>query len=738
MKHLLLALSMTVAIASLAAAQIPIYDIQYTTDPSGDSPYAGQVVTTGGVVTAVHYDGFVMYEGAAPWQAVFVYTFTAGPTIGDLVEVTGTVVEYYGMTEINELSAFTIISHDHPVTPVVVDVADVSQEPYESVLLTVEDVMVTAQLGYGEWTLDEVLICNDTNDYLYFPQLDDELDSLTGTLFYSFGAFKLEPRFTADVAGDMMAHYALGGDVVTMNATRDVLTNHWIEIEGDQIVGIHDAAPSGIPTVATGGLIFPGLIDSHNHPQYNILGPIPFEELFEHRDEWRNHPLYDDFNDQRDAILDNPDYDWQYLNSYKLAEVRAMCSGTTTIQGANCNGHQYDPYARQGMGINNAERFPPRIFADTFPLWDSSAVWQARSSENWRRFVVHLCEGTNQVARDEFAAWQDLGMLDGRTTVIHGTALGEAEFAAMAGVEASLIWSPQSNLVLYGATTDIPTALAAGVNVALAPDWTESGSNDLLAEMKVAHDLSEAEWSGLLSSQMLAEMVTCNAVQALGMADIRGSIETGLRADLMVIPGSSGAPYDALLAANPVDVMLTVVDGRPGYGDPVLMDQFSDLADVEDISIGETTKRLALSITAHGIELSDQPFSTALTMLETAYETATPEVCCFRGLEVVDCTALDVPDPLPSLGLVSVHPNPFNPKTTVVFDLPRSAPVRLTVYDAAGREVRQLTEGRWPAGRNQVSWDGRDGRGRGVAGGVYLMRLTTPDEQWTAKVTLVK
>lgn len=55
------------------------------------------------------------------------------------------------------------------------------------------------------------------------------------------------------------------------------------------------------------------------------------------------------------------------------------------------------------------------------------------------------------------------------------------------------------------------------------------------------------------------------------------------------------------------------------------------------------------------------PISNALSMLETAYETATPEVCCFRGLEVVDCTALDVSGQLPSLGLASVHPNPFNP-----------------------------------------------------------------------------
>ncbi|MCP5066581.1 MAG: hypothetical protein GY946_08445, partial [bacterium] len=42
-----------------------------------------------------------------------------------------------------------------------------------------------------EWTLDGVLFANDTNDYLYFPQIGDELTSITGTLFFNFGAFKL-------------------------------------------------------------------------------------------------------------------------------------------------------------------------------------------------------------------------------------------------------------------------------------------------------------------------------------------------------------------------------------------------------------------------------------------------------------------------------------------------------------------------------------------------------------------
>lgn len=736
MHRILLTLALA-ACTSTTATGLTIHDIQYTTDPSGDSPYAAQVVTTGGVVTAVHYDGFLMYEGPAPWQSIFVYTYTAGPTIGDEVQLTGTVQEYFGMTEIVNLTSFSVISQGNPVTPLVLPVADVGQEQYEAALITVENPTVTALLTYGEWTVDSLLVCDDLNDYLYFPQVGDSLESVTGTLFYSFDVFKLEPRSTADIAGDVIAHYALGGDVVTMNATRDVLVNHWIEVKGDRIVGIHATVPPGIPVVATGGLIFPGLIDAHNHAQYNTLGPIPFGQLYNHRDEWRSDPIYGDFNTQYQAILSYTSF--QTDNIRKLAEVRAMCSGTTTIQGPNAYGHSYDAYAHEGIGINNAHRWPVRIYHSTFPLSSSATTWQNRAAENWRRFVVHLSEGTNQTALNEFTTWQSWGMLDGRTTVIHGTALGATQWAAMAAVGAHLVWSPESNIVLYGTTTDIPGALAAGVNVALAPDWTESGSNDLLDEMRVARDWSDAEWSGLLTPQMLTEMVTVNAADALGMSDLRGAIAPGQMADLMVIPGSAAAPYDALLASEPADVMLTVVNGRPGYGDPALMNQFGYLTLVEDLTIGGQAKRLALAIVSHGIPSSDVSFSTVESTLEAAYAAAEPKLCCFRGLEPIDCNAVAVPVAAAPMMRPFASPNPCTQQTSLAFSLREDALVSVDLFDVAGRRLRGLTSGRLPAGDHSVKWNGLSSTGAPVPSGVYFLRLTAAGEHVaTTKVTVLR
>jgi len=77
----------------------------------------------------------------------------------------------------------------------------------------------------------------------------------------------------------------------------------------------------------------------------------------------------------------------------------------------------------------------------------------------------------------------------------------------------------------------------------------------------------------------------------------------------------------------------------------------------------------------------------------------------------------------PTARLLANTPNPFNPRTTVHFELPTAATVRVDVYDAAGRLVRTLLDGARAPGRHSLAWDGDDHAGRGVASGVYFVRL---------------
>ena len=87
---------------------------------------------------------------------------------------------------------------------------------------------------------------------------------------------------------------------------------------------------------------------------------------------------------------------------------------------------------------------------------------------------------------------------------------------------------------------------------------------------------------------------------------------------------------------------------------------------------------------------------------------------------------------------VSTHPNPFNPATTVRFFLEKGGRARLTAHDAAGRKVATLADATFPAGVNEVRWDGRDRRGLPLASGLYLLVLEAAGERVSAKVSVLK
>ncbi len=70
------------------------------------------------------------------------------------------------------------------------------------------------------------------------------------------------------------------------------------------------------------------------------------------------------------------------------------------------------------------------------------------------------------------------------------------------------------------------------------------------------------------------------------------------------------------------------------------------------------------------------------------------------------------------------YPNPFNPTTTIVYDMPLAGPATLRVYNVLGQEIATLVNGVVPAGRNAVVWNGTDRSGNSLASGVYLYRFS--------------
>ena len=83
-------------------------------------------------------------------------------------------------------------------------------------------------------------------------------------------------------------------------------------------------------------------------------------------------------------------------------------------------------------------------------------------------------------------------------------------------------------------------------------------------------------------------------------------------------------------------------------------------------------------------------------------------------------------------------PNPFNPTTTIRFDLAEPSPVRLAVFNVVGQKIRTLLDGYKPAGNHSVQWDGKDDWGQDVGSGVYLYRLTMEGQTQVRKMFLVR
>ena len=90
------------------------------------------------------------------------------------------------------------------------------------------------------------------------------------------------------------------------------------------------------------------------------------------------------------------------------------------------------------------------------------------------------------------------------------------------------------------------------------------------------------------------------------------------------------------------------------------------------------------------------------------------------------------------LRFVSVGPNPFSSRTTIVYELPVSSVVKLRIYDVAGRRVATLVDGSKRSGRHVVTWDGRGHDGSVAASGLYFARLEAGGDARRSKILLTR
>jgi len=290
-KHLIWVCCLVILIwAGLTCAET-IYNIQYTTDPGGDSPMLGQSVTITGFVTAEGYafggDYYFVQDDDPPWSGIRVDDANRDVAQGDQVEITGTVAEVNGMTVIQDVTSFDILSSGNTLySPMAVNTGGLAVEANEGCLMQVEDVTV-ANPGAG---MDDFQVTDGSGpcwigadaEWYYWPAEEEEFAYVRGVINYVDDEFKLEPRLTNDITPPGMTR--------TLQWIQQVRYSDLIDLE-DMSYALGDTfTVSGIVTMPT-GLSYAGAgvkfiyQDTHGGPWSAILSydsdATTFPALFE-------------------------------------------------------------------------------------------------------------------------------------------------------------------------------------------------------------------------------------------------------------------------------------------------------------------------------------------------------------------------------------------------------------------------------------------------------------------------
>ncbi|HEX4409064.1 MAG TPA: amidohydrolase family protein [Xanthobacteraceae bacterium] len=374
-------------------------------------------------------------------------------------------------------------------------------------------------------------------------------------------------------------------------------------------VGPATAVSGSAGRIGVSGIILPGFIDLHDHLTWNVLPRWIPGRKFANRYEWQDTAEYDRaLVAPHGVVLADAACETEIY-----AELKALAGGATSVIGGLLKDPQHPDNAKcvAGLARNldtdsgfltsqpNASECPTPPTVDrtlldvvqneVFPL----ELMQGRmefllcelSVGTLRGMVVHLSEG----AATDSAAHREYNMLskeillqkDGKSAVprdgfilIHGTALRDSDFTGMKASKVGLVWSPRSNDELYGSTLNIAAAQRAGIDLAIAPDWSPSGSAGMLQEMGYV----ARRYPSITSGDLIA-MATSTPARMARISSQIGSLAVGNFADFIVVsteidPAKTNPLDPVVKGTSPANISLVVVGGQPLYGDAQLLERF--------------------------------------------------------------------------------------------------------------------------------------------------------------------
>lgn len=221
---------------------VSIYEIQYTNNSNGISPYDGLQIYTGGIVSGVRNDSsFYLSSGEGPWSGIYVFSNDNLLNIGDSITLNAEVVEFYDLTELKNVTSLTVVNSSNNLYINNCSTSAVNMEDFESCLVKVSNAICNNDnAGFGEWVINDGTGDISVDDLMFsFNPILNNSYNVTGLSTFSFGNFKLLPRDGADVEQFLSS---VESDFEKIKIYPNPVKNGkvWFELSKDRFLSLYD------------------------------------------------------------------------------------------------------------------------------------------------------------------------------------------------------------------------------------------------------------------------------------------------------------------------------------------------------------------------------------------------------------------------------------------------------------------------------------------------------------------
>jgi 5-methylthioadenosine/S-adenosylhomocysteine deaminase len=381
-----------------------------------------------------------------------------------------------------------------------------------------------------------------------------------------------------------------GAMVVTVDPAVGDLPRGDVLIEDGRIAAVaatvDPAAAAGAEVVdAAGKIVLPGFVDTHRHTWQTAFRGVGAEWTFDQNRVAMHGTLRPHYRPE-DVYLGN-----------LLGRIEAVGSGVTTmVDWFHCSDRPENADAgiralREAPGRSvfcycagtaaepdiapEIRRVRSRLPGDDMMLglrgphlttMDTTAADVALARELGLRVSVHVHGATGWTGgRRPIAGMRERGLLDDRTTIVHGNGLSDDQVAMLADAGCSVSISPDVELKMGFGWPETGRMLAAGLRPSLSVDDCPSAAGDMFAAMRTAFAVQRGLDGGLTARDVI-ECATINGARACGLDARTGSITVGKDADLILLDAEDPSVFPV---GNPVGTI--VAAGHPGLVDSVFV-----------------------------------------------------------------------------------------------------------------------------------------------------------------------